>query len=131
QFARRQLAIDPDALVPLGARALPGAGGLLRRSGLGAVHQFDLGAVAHRLHEGVGDADRDVEVLEVAAVLGVDELLDVGVVAAQHRHLRAAPRAGRFDRLARAVEDAHVAHRARGRALRRADPGAARPDATE
>jgi hypothetical protein len=73
-----------------------------------------------RGHEVVGDADRDVEVREVALVLGVDEVLDVRVVAAQHAHLRAAARAGRLDRLAGAVEHAHVrdrAARARARAL--------------
>jgi hypothetical protein len=58
------------------------------------VHQLDLAVGLHGLHEGVGDADRDVEVLQVAGVLGVDELLDVRVVAAQHAHLRAAARAG-------------------------------------
>jgi hypothetical protein len=42
------------------------------------VHQFDLAVGLHGLHEGVGDAHGDVEVLQVAAVLGVDELLDVG-----------------------------------------------------
>ena len=63
------------------------------------------------MHEGVGDADRNVEIGEVAAVLGVDELLHVGMVAAQHAHLRAAARAGRFHRLAGAVEHAHVGYR--------------------
>ena len=46
-------------------------------------------------------------------------------------HLRAAACAGRFDRLARAVEHAHVAHRPRGTALRAADPRTARADARE
>jgi hypothetical protein len=68
----------------------------------------------NRSHEFIGDADRDVEVGEVALVLGVDEVLDVRVVAAQHAHLRAAARARRFHRLAGAVEDAHVGHRAAG-----------------
>jgi len=84
------------------------------------VHQLDLGVVLDRPHEGIGDADRDVEVGEVPPVLGVDEFLDVGMVAAQHAHLRAAARPGRFHRLAGAVEHAHVGHRAaraRARAL--------------
>jgi hypothetical protein len=84
------------------------------------VHQFHLAIVLHRHHELVGDAHRDVEIGEVALVLGADEVLDVRVVAAQHAHLRAAARAGRFHRLARAVEDTHVgkrAARARARAL--------------
>ena len=44
-------------------------------------------------------------------VLGVDEGLDVRMVAAQHPHLRAAPRARRFHRFAGAVEHAHVGDR--------------------
>ena len=49
--------------------------------------------------------------------LGVDELLDVGVVAAQDPHLRAAARAGGFDRRAGLVEDVHVADRPARRAV--------------
>ncbi len=126
QLARAQPAVDPQAI-----GALPGAFGLLRRCGLGAVHELDLGVGLHGLHEGVGDADREVEILQVAAVLGVDELLDVGVVAAQHAHLRAAAAAGALDGLATAVEDAHVADRPRRRAARAADPRALGPDARE
>ncbi len=126
QRARGQLAIDPLAVVAL-VRAL-----LFQcRARAGAVHEFDLGALTHRLHEGIGHADRDVEVLQVALVLGVDEGLDVRVVAAQHAHLRAAARAGGLHRFAAAVEDAHVAHRARGVALRGRDPRALRADARE
>ncbi len=124
--ARRQLAIDPLAVV-----ALVGALVFGSRAGLGAVHEFDVGAVAHGLHEGVGDTHREVEVLQVALVLGMDEGLDVRVVAAQHAHLRAAPRAGRLDRLAAAIEDAHVAHRARSVALCRRHPRTGRADARE
>jgi hypothetical protein len=91
-----------------------GTGGLLRHAGFGAVHQFDLAVGLHGLHEGVGHADADVEVLQVAAVLGVDELLDVGVVAAQHAHLRATAGTGAFHGFAAAVEHAHVADRPRG-----------------
>ncbi len=58
------------------------------------MHELDLGVGLDGLHEGVGDAHADVEVLQVAAVLGVDEFFDVGVVAAQHAHLRATARAG-------------------------------------
>jgi hypothetical protein len=89
--------------------------------GLGLVHQLDVAVGLDGLHEGVGDADRDVEVGEVALVLGVDEFLDVRVVAAQHAHLRAAARTGGFHRLAGAVEDAHVGHRAGGARLRALD----------
>ena len=71
------------------------------------------------LHERIGDADRDVEVGQVAVVLGVDEDFDIRMVAAQHAHLRHGG-AGRFDGFARAVEHAHVGYgagRARLRAL--------------
>ena len=126
QLARRAQAVDPQAVVAL-VRAVR----LLRLARLGAVHQFDLAALLHRAHEGVGHAHRDVEVLQVAGVLGVDEEFDVGVVAAQHAHLRATPAAGRFDGLAAAVEDTHVAQRPRRAAARAADPRALGPDARE
>ena len=38
-----------------------------------------------RAHERVGHRDADVEVAQIAVVLGVDEVLDVRVVAAQYR----------------------------------------------
>jgi len=126
QLACGQAAVDPQAVA-----ALVGAGGLLLQAGLGSVHQFHVRIGFHGLHEEVGQAHRDVEVAQVAAVLGVDEFLHVRVVAAQHAHLRAAARAGGFDRLAGAVEHAHVAHRARGVRARAAHPGAARADARE
>ena len=95
------------------------------------MHQLDLEVHLDREHEIVGDADRDVEVGEVALVLGVDEFLDVGVVAAQHAHLRAAARARGLDRLARAVEDAHVGKRAARARVRAFHFGAARADGGE
>ena len=105
------LAIDPQAVV-----ALVGAGGLDVGAGLGAVGQFDFAIGLDGLHEGIGDADRDVEVGQVAVVLGVDEVLDVRMVAAQHAHLGAAAAAGGFDGLAGTVEHAHVGDRAARRA---------------
>ncbi len=57
-------------------------------------------------------------------VLGVDEVLDVGVVTAQDAHLRAAARAGGFHRFAALVEHAHVRHRPARRALGAAHPRA-------
>jgi hypothetical protein len=126
QLACGERAVDPRAVVAL-ARAF----GHLLRAGAGAVHQVKGGVVLHCLHEGIGHADRDVEVGEIAGVLRVDELLDVGVVAAQHPHLRAAPRARRFHGFAGAVEDAHVRHRAGGAGLRARNPGPARADARE
>jgi hypothetical protein len=126
QLARAHLAVHPAAVL-----ALVGAGGLDVGGGLGLVRQFDVAVVLDRLHEGIGDADGDVEVGEVALVLGVDEHLDVRMVAAQHAHLGAAPRAGRFHRLAGAVEDAHVGHRAGGARMRALDEGADRADRGE
>jgi hypothetical protein len=118
--------IDPQAVA-----AAIRAGGFLRRARLGAVHQLDRAVFVDRAHECVGHTDGDVEVAQVAGVLGVDELLHVGVVAAQHAHLRAAPAAGRLHRFAAAVEHAHVAHRPRRAALRGADPRALGADARE
>jgi hypothetical protein len=95
------------------------------------VREPDLAVGLDGLHELVGHADRDVEVGQVAAVLGVDEGLDVRMVAAQHAHLRAAPGTGRLDGLARPVEHAHVRHRAARARLRAAHVGALRTDRRE
>ena len=81
------------------------------------MRQFDFAVGLHRLHEGVGDADRDVEVGQIAGILGMNEIFDVRVVATQHPHLRTAAAAGGFDGLAGAVEDAHVGNRAGGARL--------------
>jgi len=44
----------------------------------GFVHQVEPWRRPRPPHEGVGDADRDVEVGEVSLVFCVDEFLDVG-----------------------------------------------------
>ena len=72
------------------------------------MHQLDRAVGFHRLHKNISDPHRNIEIGEPAAVLGVDEGLDVRVVTAQHPHLRAAPGAGRLHRLARAVKHFHV-----------------------
>ena len=126
QIACLELAIDPEAVL-----ALVGAAFLDVGAGLGAMNQFDIAVGLDRLHEAVGDAHRDVEVGEVALVLGADEVLDVGVVAAQHAHLGAAPAAGRLHRFAGTVEDPHVRHRTGGAGLRALDVGADRADGRE
>jgi len=95
------------------------------------VCQFDVAVGFHGLHEGIGDADRDVEVGQVAGILGVDEFLDVRMVAAQHAHLGATAGAGGLDGFAGAVEDAHVRHRAGGARLGTLDAGALRTDGRE
>ena len=92
------------------------------------MRQFDVAIGFHRLHEGVGDADRDVEVGQIAGILGMDEFFDVRMVATQYAHLRAAAAAGGFDRLAGAVEDAHVGDRSGGARLRALDVS---PDRTD
>ena len=95
---------------------------------LGPVDQFDIGVGIDRFHEAIGHADRDVEIGQVAMVLGVDEVLDVRMVAAQHAHLGTAAGTGGFHGFAGAVEDAHVGNRAGGTRLGVLDAGALRAD---
>ena len=126
QVAGAHLAVHPQAVV-----ALVAAGRLDVVGGLGLVGELDVAIGLDGLHEGVGHGDGDVEVGQVAVVLGVDEFLDVRVVAAQHAHLGAAAGAGGFDGLAGAVEDAHVGHRAGGIRLGAAHHRALRADRRE
>jgi len=122
QLARLDPAVHPQAVGALARLALEvGRGWLL-------VHEFPVAVGLDRVHEGVGHRHADVEVLELPLVLGVDEVLDVGVVAAEDPHLRAAARAGGFHGLAALVENAHVGYRAARGALGAAHPGAVRPD---
>ena len=82
--------VDPEAVVAL-MRAVGDLGG----AGAGLVDKLELAVGLDRFHERIGHADRDVEVVELAGLaFGRDEFHDVGVVAAQHAHLRAAPGAG-------------------------------------
>jgi len=81
------------------------------------VHQFPLRIGLHSFHESIGDSDGEVEVAQIAAILGVDESLNIGMVAAQHAHLRTAARTGGLHGFATAVEYAHVRHRAAGAAV--------------
>jgi hypothetical protein len=123
QVARGQLAVHPDSIGALERSVLQ----LISR-GLCAVHELDLQVLLDRAHEFVGNPDREVEVAEVPVVLGVDELLDVRMVAAQDSHLRAAARAGGFHGFARAVEHAHVRHRPGRARVGALDLGAFRAD---
>ena len=109
QIAGADLAVHPHAIL-----ALVSAGIAHVSVGLGAMDEFDIRVSIDRFHEAVGHADRDVEIGQVAMVLGVNEILDIRMVAAQHAHLGAAAGAGGFDGLAGAVEDAHVGDRAGG-----------------
>ncbi len=69
----------------------------------------------HRLHEGVGDQDGEVEHAQPSGIaLGVDEGLDIGMVAAQGRHHRAAAVAGAHDGAAHGIPDIHERERPRG-----------------
>ena len=95
QVACANLAVHPAAVI-----ALVGARVHLLAPGPGLVRELDVGVVLDGLHEGVRDADRDIEIGELAFIFGVDEFLHVRVVATQHTHLRAAPGAGRLHRLA-------------------------------
>jgi hypothetical protein len=80
-----------------------------------AEHQVPGRVLLDRLHEGVADQDREVEHAQPPGVaLGVDEVLDVRVVAAQRCHHGAAARAGAHDRPAHGVPDVHEAERPRG-----------------
>jgi len=95
------------------------------------MREFDQAVGLDGLHEGIGDADGEIEVGQVALVLGVDEILDVRMIAAQDAHLRAPARPGGFHGLAGAVEDAHVGDGAGGAGLGALHLGAARADGGE
>src|SRR5690242_20380726 len=60
------------------------------RSILG-IYQVEGLVILHRLHEIIGDTDRDVEIRNIALVsLAADELEDIGMVHTKHAHIRAA-----------------------------------------
>ena len=67
-----------------------------------------------RLHEGVADEHRQVEVAQPRRVaLGIDERFDIGVIDPQAAHHRPAPLTGRLDRAAHRVPAIHEAQRSR------------------
>jgi hypothetical protein len=73
------------------------------------VNQFKIRIRFHGAHECVGHADRNVEVVELAAfLLGGDELFNVRMRDVEHCHLCAAPRACRLHGFAGAVKYTHV-----------------------
>ena len=119
ELARPDRGIDPEPVLAAGARRPRSAPPPARPCATSSKVAVRL----DRPHQRVGDAHRDVEVVELARLpLGADELHDVGMVAAQHPHLRPAPRAGALHRGAGLVEDVHVADRPRGRAVGAAAP---------
>ena len=127
QLARRHFAEDPQ---PVAALVSALVNQLFAR--LGRVHQFPLGIVLHGLHEGIAHAHRDVEVVPAPGrALGGDELEHIGVVDAQHAHLRATARARAFNGRAALVKHVDVAARAAGDGMRALDFSALGADAAK
>ena len=132
-----------DAGVPglpgLGDQRLVDLGGVEPAGDLpvARVHQVVVLPGGGGLHEGVGHADRDVEVVEVpAGALAGDELHDVRVVHPQDGHVGAAAGAALLDLLGGGVEDLHEGYGAGGHAAGGADvavlgsqPGEGKPRA--
>ena len=91
---------------------------LPRRQGLPAnavEHQIPRLIVAHRFHEGVAHQHREVEHPQPAGlVLGLDEGLDVGMIAAHGRHHGATPRARAHDGAAHGIPNIHEGKWSRG-----------------
>src|SRR5207244_5555177 len=78
-----------------------------------------------------GGGDREIEVAQGAAILGVNERLHVRVIATEHGHLRPAPGSRRLDGFARLVEHTHVGEWPAGAAVGAPDVRSLRPDAGE
>ncbi len=86
----------------------------------------------HRLHEGFGEADGDIEVGQHPLVpLDHDEVHDVGMVDPQDPHVGAAARPPLLDRLGGGVEDLHEGERAGRDPFGGEDHVLGRPDAGE
>ena len=79
----------------------------------------------------IGDRHAHVEISEPAFALGVDEILDVRMIATKHGHLCPAARTSGFDGLARLVENLHVRQRAARAAVRTFHPCTPGPNAGE
>ena len=94
---------------------VPQIAGADRPVGAAPEDQRPVGVGLSRLHEGVRHKHRQVEHPQPRGVLlGGDEILDVGVVAAHRGHHGAPARARRHDRAAHGVPDVHEAQRPRG-----------------
>jgi hypothetical protein len=77
------------------------------------VHQVVRPARFDRLHEGVGDGHRDVEVRDLGGVvLAPDELEDIGVIHPENAHVGAAPRPALLHDFRRRVVQRHERDRA-------------------
>ncbi len=94
--------------------------------------ELPVAVLAHRLHELVGDEQRQVELPEAPGLaLGADELHRVRVADVEGAHLRAAAAAGRRHREAHLVVDIHERQRARGVGAGTRHVGAARAQRRE
>ena len=83
---------------------------------LDGKHQLPWRVRRQRPHEVIRDQHREIEVAQCRSVpLGIDEALDVRMVAAQRPHHRPAAYPGREQCRAHAVPQAHEGHRPRGR----------------
>ena len=105
QLACGQRPVHPQAVGSL-ERALGNQCG----ARFGLVHQLPRLVVGKGPHEAVGHTDRHIEVVPAAGrTLGGDEFLYIGVVDAQHAHLRTAARAGALHGRARLVKHIDIA----------------------
>jgi hypothetical protein len=90
--------------------------------------ELPVAVLAHRLHEFVGDQQRQVELAQPAVLaLRADELHGVRMTDVEGAHLRAAAATGGRHREAHLVEDIHERERAGGVRARARDIRAARP----
>ena len=92
------------------------------------MSKFNVTIDFNSLHERVGDTDGNVEIGQVALVLGVYEIFDVGMITTHHAHLCTTATTCRFHGLTGAVEYAHVGNRAGGARLGAFDMGTERAD---
>ena len=132
QITGTHLAVDPQAVF-----ALVGTFGQDVFVRFCNVNQFNGIVRFNRFHERISHADRDVEVGQVALVFGMDEQLDIRMIATHDTHLGTTACTGRFHGFARAVEHAHVRDRARSARVGTLNAGTLRanrrevvPDAT-
>ncbi|MNV23731.1 hypothetical protein D3C71_1147630 [compost metagenome] len=107
-----QLACGHGGIHPLAVCTLVGALGEQRSAGASLVHQLPLCVVLHGCNELVRNAHRHIEVIPAPwRALGRDELVHIGMVDAQHAHLRPPPRARALHGGAGLIEHVHVAAR--------------------
>ncbi len=134
QIVHRVDAVDEDhaglgEVIGVAHDAVPQVARLHGLEDLAAELQFPRPISLHRIHERIGDKDRQVEHPQAGRVfLGLDEGLDVGMVAAHGGHHRAAARACRHDGAAHRIPDIHEGQGPRGIGGDAFHLGAARAD---